>query len=104
MPKYPHVTVVLNGRDGNAFAILGQVDQALRAGMVPAPEREAFRQGGHGRKLRPPAEGRDGDGRGRVRPETKKAPLGVPSSGAFSCSEGGGPPSDLVTDPADDRR
>jgi hypothetical protein len=29
-PKYPHVKVKLVGRDGNAFAILGRVTQAMR--------------------------------------------------------------------------
>jgi hypothetical protein len=33
-PKYPHVEVSLVGRDGNAFAILGAVGNALRAGHV----------------------------------------------------------------------
>ncbi len=29
-PKYPDVTVVLTGTDGNAFAIIGAVKKALR--------------------------------------------------------------------------
>lgn len=29
-PKYPHVEVQLVGQDGNAFAIMGRVTQALR--------------------------------------------------------------------------
>jgi hypothetical protein len=35
-PKYPHVTVQLTGTDGNAFAVIGKVQQALRrAGVSP---------------------------------------------------------------------
>lgn len=30
MPKYPDINVQLSGRDGNAFAILGAVQRALR--------------------------------------------------------------------------
>jgi hypothetical protein len=30
MPKFPDVTVRLTGEDGNAFFILGKVQQALR--------------------------------------------------------------------------
>lgn len=41
-PRYPNVTVQLTGRDGNAFAILGAVDRALRSADVPKDEREAF--------------------------------------------------------------
>ncbi len=29
-PKYPDVTVILTGTDGNAFAIIGAVKKALR--------------------------------------------------------------------------
>ncbi len=32
VPTYPHITVELTGHDGNAFAILGRVLQALRQG------------------------------------------------------------------------
>lgn len=28
--KYPEVTVKLSGRDGNAFAIIGRIEKALR--------------------------------------------------------------------------
>ncbi len=41
-PKYPHITVTLVGEDGNAFAILGRVKQALRAAQVPREEITAF--------------------------------------------------------------
>lgn len=35
-PKYPNVKVQLIGKDGNAFAILGRVRQAMRrAGIAP---------------------------------------------------------------------
>lgn len=40
--KYPHVHVKLAGRDGNAFAILGSVQSALRKAGVDAGEIEAF--------------------------------------------------------------
>lgn len=30
MPKYPEITVPLTNRDGNAFAILGRCQTALR--------------------------------------------------------------------------
>lgn len=41
--KYPAIKVKLTGRDGNAFAIIGAVDKALRAAKVPDEERKAFR-------------------------------------------------------------
>jgi hypothetical protein len=43
-PKYPDITVQLTNEDGNAFAVLGRVNRALRqAGISPA-ERDAFVQ------------------------------------------------------------
>jgi hypothetical protein len=41
-PKYPHVRVRLTGKDGNAFAILGRVVNALRRIGVPQQEIDAF--------------------------------------------------------------
>jgi hypothetical protein len=35
-PKYPGVEVELTGYDGNAFAILGRMQKALRDNRVPA--------------------------------------------------------------------
>lgn len=40
--KYPHVTVKLIGGDGNAFAILGAVQRALRRAGVPQEEIQTF--------------------------------------------------------------
>lgn len=37
-PKYPEVRVKLIGKDGNAFAILGQVQKALRKHRIPQEE------------------------------------------------------------------
>jgi hypothetical protein len=37
MPRYPHITVQLTGEDGNAFAILGRLQRALRAADVDRP-------------------------------------------------------------------
>ena len=41
-PKYPKIKVRLTGRDGNAFAILGAVNAALRHAGVSAEERKQF--------------------------------------------------------------
>ena len=41
-PKYPHVRVTLVGRDGNAFAVLGAVNTALKRAGVPKAERDTF--------------------------------------------------------------
>jgi hypothetical protein len=41
-PKYPHVHVRLVGEDGNAFAIIGRVRQALRRAGVPEDECDTF--------------------------------------------------------------
>jgi len=41
-PKYPDIKVRLVGEDGNAFSILGRVQQAMRRGGVPDEERKAF--------------------------------------------------------------
>ena len=43
-PKYPDIHVTLVGEDGNAFNILGRVNQALRKNGVLAEERHAFWQ------------------------------------------------------------
>lgn len=40
--KYPDVSVRLVGEDGNAFAILGRVQKALRRANVPDAELKAF--------------------------------------------------------------
>lgn len=40
--RYPEVAVKLVGHDGNAFAILGRVQQALRRAGVPPAEVKAF--------------------------------------------------------------
>lgn len=42
MPKHPNVVVNLVGEDGNAFAILGRVEKALRGAGVDAGERKEF--------------------------------------------------------------
>jgi hypothetical protein len=39
--KYPHVKLKLVGEDGNAFAILGRLQRALRRAEVPADEIKA---------------------------------------------------------------
>ena len=40
--KYPDVQVQLSGEDGNAFAIIGRVQQALRRADVPEGEVKVF--------------------------------------------------------------
>ncbi len=40
--KYPEIKVELTDHDGNAFAILGRMNQALRRGKVSQEERDAF--------------------------------------------------------------
>lgn len=40
--KYPNVKVALVGQDGNAFAILGRVQRALRTARVPQEEVKKF--------------------------------------------------------------
>ena len=44
MPKYPDITVQLSGRDGNAFAIIGRVSQALRRNKIDNTTIEQFQQ------------------------------------------------------------
>jgi hypothetical protein len=41
-PKYPNVTVRLIGTDGNAAAIIGKVQGALRRAKVPPDEIKRF--------------------------------------------------------------
>ena len=43
-PKYPKVVVQLTGKDGNAFAIIGNVSSALRRAKVDAEEIGKFRE------------------------------------------------------------
>jgi hypothetical protein len=40
--KYPDITVQLTGCDGNAFAIIGAVKNALRKAKVPEQEVDAY--------------------------------------------------------------
>lgn len=42
MPKYPDIHVQLTGNDGNAFAILANVDTALERAGIDADERDEF--------------------------------------------------------------
>ena len=42
MVKYPEIEVQLSGSDGNAFAVLGKVQKALRRADVPKEEVEQF--------------------------------------------------------------
>jgi len=41
-PKYPEIEVELVGGDGNAFAVLGTVQRAMKHAHVPAAEISAF--------------------------------------------------------------
>ena len=43
-PKYPEITVELVGQDGNAFAIMGRVAQALRRNGVSREEIDQYRK------------------------------------------------------------
>lgn len=40
--KYPNITVQLTGQNGNAFAIMGAVCQALRRAKVPKSEIDEY--------------------------------------------------------------
>ena len=48
-PKHPEVSVAMEGEDGNAFAILGRVQKALRDGGVESEEVREFVDPGDGR-------------------------------------------------------
>ena len=41
-PKYPNIHVRLVGEDGNAYAILGRVQGALKRAGIDKAERDAF--------------------------------------------------------------
>ena len=41
--KYPDIKVTLTSKNGNAFSIIGEVQQALRRAKVPPEEIKAFR-------------------------------------------------------------
>lgn len=41
-PKYPNVVVKLVGENGNAFAILGRVQRAMRRAGVPREEIKTY--------------------------------------------------------------
>lgn len=43
-PKYPSINVRLVGQDGNAFAILGRVNHAMKRAGVCQAERDLFRK------------------------------------------------------------
>jgi hypothetical protein len=43
-PKHPDITVQLTGTDGNAFAVLGKVRQALRQAGISTEEQQPFLQ------------------------------------------------------------
>ena len=42
-PKYPDITVQLTGNDGNAFAIMGAVANALHKNHVPREDIDLYR-------------------------------------------------------------
>lgn len=41
-PKYPNIVVQLVGEDGNAFAILGKVKEAMQCAGISKEERDRF--------------------------------------------------------------
>ena len=41
-PRYPHITVMLSGQDGNAFAVLGHCREAARDAGLADEEIAAF--------------------------------------------------------------
>ena len=41
-PKFPEIEVQLTGNDGNAFAVLGTVQKALKRGGVEKEDIDAF--------------------------------------------------------------
>lgn len=41
--KYPSITVMLTGADGNVFNIMGLVNRALKVGGIDEREREEFK-------------------------------------------------------------
>jgi hypothetical protein len=41
--KYPRVEVTLSGSDGNAFAVMGKVSEALRRAGVPREEIDQYK-------------------------------------------------------------
>ena len=43
-PRHPEIAVELVGQDGNAFLIIGTVQQALRKAGAPEEEVTAFRE------------------------------------------------------------
>lgn len=43
-PKFPQINVQMVGQDGNAFAILGRVQSAMRKAGIDQAERDAFRE------------------------------------------------------------
>ena len=40
--KYPHIEVQLVGEDGNAYAIMGRVQRALRSHDIPKSEIDEY--------------------------------------------------------------
>jgi hypothetical protein len=67
--KYPEIEVELIGTDGNAFAILGKVQEALKRGGVPAGRDRRLHQRGDQRRLRAPAGDLHRDGGGGLMTE-----------------------------------
>jgi hypothetical protein len=43
-PRYPHITVQLTGKNGNAFMILGLCQRAARQAGLPQEEIDTFRE------------------------------------------------------------
>lgn len=41
-PKYPHITVMLTGRDGNALAVLGRCQSSARTARLSEDEIAKF--------------------------------------------------------------
>ena len=42
--KYPDIRVTLTGKDGNAFAIIGNVLKAMKIENIPKEERKKFQE------------------------------------------------------------
>lgn len=44
IPLYPTIHVRLTGENGNAFMIIGRIEQGLRSAKIPAEEISKFRE------------------------------------------------------------
>ena len=97
-PIHPEVTVQLTGSDGNAYAVMGAVRQAMRRACLPRRNDQRISRRSQGFGLRSSFPNRDADSHGKIIPSSDGIILHGPFRVAGGYHDQGFPkPLDMLT-------